>query len=259
MKEILSGLGVLLLVGGLLLVLLFVFQRKLIYPAPPGGLPSALPADVQKLDFNGGYLLYLPAIGGDEKTPVILFSHGNGELAWQWMGEFQTLREAGIAVALVEFPGYGGAPGKPSLDSIREVMLGAYDLVTAREDVDSRRVIAYGRSIGGGAACLLVESRAIAAVVLESTFSHLATLVREMYYPSALLLDRYDNVGILSNTEVPVFLYHGTHDRVIPVSHAQTLKSATKNATLEIADCDHNSCPRPEQQVLEFLRNSKVL
>ena len=41
--------------------------------------------------------------------------------------EFEPLRDAGIGVLLVEYPGYGRSAGRPSEDSITATMLAAYD------------------------------------------------------------------------------------------------------------------------------------
>lgn len=44
-------------------------------------------------------------------------------------------------------------------------------------DVDAGRVVAYGRSLGRAAACVLASQRSLAALVLESTFTSTADLM----------------------------------------------------------------------------------
>jgi len=219
-------------------LLLYIFQRRLLYPAPRVELPLQLPAHVQKIDFEYGYGLYLPAIGGQSPAPALIFAHGNGEVAKQWIDDFDTLANAGFAVMLVEYPSYAGAAGKPSYDTMRHMAVAAYDFLSQQPEVDSSSIVAYGRSLGGGAACLLAEARPVAALVLESTFSTLKQLVGEMKYPSAFLKDRYDNVGIVAATNIPVFIYHGTEDELIGVHHADALHNAARNSELLLHKCD---------------------
>jgi len=247
----------LVVVAGAILVL-YIFQRRLLYPAPRVELPLQLPAYVQKIDFEYGYGLYLPAIGGPSPAPALIFAHGNGEVARQWIDDFSTLTHAGFAVMLIEYPGYAGAAGKPSYDTMRHMAVAAYDFLIQQPEVDASTIVAYGRSLGGGAACLLAESRPLAALVLESTFSTLKQLVGEMKYPSAFLKDRYDNVGIVAAMSIPVFIYHGTEDELIGVHHADALHNAARNSELLLHKCDHNNCPRPWQALLAFLRAKGV-
>ena len=244
------------LVGVVLLT--YIFQRRLLYPAPQIELPLQLPEQVQKIDFENGYGLYMLPADQQSPSPALIFAHGNGEVASQWIDDFTTLVNAGFAVMLVEYPSYAGAPGKPSFDTMRQMAVDAYDFLAGQPQVDAERIIAYGRSLGGGAACLLAESRPLAALVLESTFSTLKQLVGELKYPSAFLKDQYDNVGIVAATSIPIFIYHGTEDDLIGVHHADALHNAARNSELLLHKCDHNSCPRPWQALLAFLSANGV-
>lgn len=242
------------------LLLMYVFQRKLLYPAPSGALPLQLPDSVTKVDFDNGYgLLMLPVTSAaadtptNTKVPAIIFAHGNAEWAAQWIEDFQALVDAGIAIMLVEYPGYAGAKGKPSLESMRQMMFDAYDYLAARPEIDTATIISHGRSLGGGAACLLAKDRPVAALVLESTFGSLKKLVGELRYPSNFLKDKYDNISIVSALKKPVFIYHGLEDYFIKVHHARELHNAASNSELILQHCDHNNCPRPWAELTQFL------
>ncbi len=231
---------------------LYFGQRKLLYPAPKELMPEIRQAGVELIDLaTGRAILALPTDAG-EPAPVIVFAHGNAELAHWSLPVFEYFRKRGFAILLLEYPGYGGAPGKPSSDSIKASALLAYDRVVERPDIDETRVIAYGRSIGSGAACHLAAEREVAALVLESPFTTLKALVAEKGMPAFLLRDDYDNVSAVSSLTVPVFLYHGARDGIIPISHSEALADAAQNATLVKVDCGHNDCPRPWPQLSEF-------
>ena len=276
MRYFFSTLFLLCLFAGTGLLLLFLFQRRLLYPAPGYQPSETLVASVEKMEFESGYYLFLPplsgqsaSVAGDSDTaegdsgsqasPVIIHAHGNAELAYDRVYGFDELRRLGVAVALVEYPSYAGASGKPSLDTINTLMLATYDSVTTRADIDATKVISYGRSIGGGAASLLAKSRAVSALVLESTFSSLPRLVSELGYPSRLLRDRYDNLAIVRQFKPPVFIFHGTQDTLIDFKHAETMHAAAPHAVFKSADCGHSDCPSIEQELISFLHDNQLI
>jgi pimeloyl-ACP methyl ester carboxylesterase len=244
MKTLLILLGCALCLVLVFLAYVYVFQEKLLYPAPRTVLPNTLPVGIEKVELAHGYGLYLKA-RTDAPGPLLIFTHGNGETAYFWKDEFEALRQAGIAVLLLEYPGYAGAAGDPNLASIQGGILSAFDNLSKRPEIDAGKVIAYGRSIGSGAATLLAAQRPLVALCLEAPFSSLARLVKEKGYPPFLLKDRYDNEAIVRQLEIPLFLYHGSRDVLIPLSHSETLAEAGKDVTLIVADCGHNDCPRP--------------
>ncbi len=245
-----AGAGLLVVVG----LLLFAFQRRLLYPVARLGLPITLPTGVEKLDLSDGYSLFLnAAMHENDARPTLVFTHGNGETAFLWHDQFAEVLGAGISVLLVEYPGYGGASGKPSLGSITRTMLAAHATIVARSDVDRDAIIAYGRSIGGGAAAILARDRNVAALGLESTFSSMSELVADHGFPRFLLRDRYDNRRIVRDLDVPIFLFHGLHDGIIRFDHVRRLEAVARNAVTVTGGCGHNDCARPWAALLRFL------
>src|ERR1700741_2994092 len=73
-------------------------------------------------------------------APLLIYTHGNGELIDDWAREFDEVRSWGGAVLLVEYPGYGRSGRPPREAGIVAPILPAYDTVTRRPDVDPARV-----------------------------------------------------------------------------------------------------------------------
>jgi uncharacterized protein len=192
------------------------------------------------------------------RAPLIMNTHGNGELIDQWAERVGPLRDAGFGVLRVEYPGYGRSGGKPSDESITATMLAAYDWAARDPRVDAARIVAHGRSMGGGAAGQLAKHRPVAAVVLESTYTSLAAMVRAHGVPDFLVATRLDTLTALAAYHGPLLILHGERDMVIPVSHARAMAAVYPRARLVIEDCGHNDCPPQWELVLGFLAENGV-
>ena len=142
-------------------------QTMLAFPyiPPSAQIPEAAHAfggEVIWLDVEGNRVeaWFMPA-RQTGRAPLIINTHGNGELIDQWAERVGPLRDAGYGVLLVEYPGYGRSGGKPSDDSITATMLAAYDWAANDPRVDPRRIVAHGRSMGGGAAGQLADRKSV--------------------------------------------------------------------------------------------------
>jgi fermentation-respiration switch protein FrsA (DUF1100 family) len=216
------------------------------------------------LDTSSGRVeawLILPPVearSGQEggRVPAVIFTHGNAELIDYWPELLGELGEMGVALLLVEYPGYGRSEGSPSQKSITETMLLAYDTLVARPEVDSGRIVVHGRSVGSGAACILLGRRKVAAAILESSFTGIRPFARERLLPPFLVLDPFDNLQAVRDFQGPVLVIHGKRDDVIPYRHGKKLaEAAGARGMLVTYDCAHNDCP-PDRR--RFWRDIRV-
>lgn len=253
------------------MVVLFLAQRKMVFigqsiaaPERPRVPPGA---EVLALLLAGGETVeawYLPAAGAAAESPgpALIFTHGNGELVDHWIGPFRLLAMQGVAVLLVEFPGYGRSGGRPGEGSITRAMVEGYDALATRPEIDEARIVAMGRSLGGGAAAALTRHRPVAALILKSSFTGLRGFARRYLAPSFLVRDVFDNVGAVTAFEGPVLVFHGRRDNVIPYAHGEALAAAAQNGRLVTWDCAHNDCPPDWEhfmdEIVGFLREHGI-
>jgi fermentation-respiration switch protein FrsA (DUF1100 family) len=200
---------------------------------------------------------FLPASSAGP-APVVMYAHGNGELIDFWAKEFAPVRAAGLHVLLVEYPGYGRSRGRPSERNITATLVAAYDLMARDPRVDPARIVGHGRSLGGGAIAQLAARRPVAALVLESTFTSLADIVRGFGIPDWLIVNHFDTRSVLARYPHPVLLIHGLQDVNIPVSHVHGLQNVLRGGRLRLLQCGHNDCPRQWEAVLSFLAENGV-
>ncbi len=253
--------------------LLFVSQRWMLFPGDRlVGSNSAAPdhAEVVWLDMQFGRVeswYFAPETPAPSvlsaRLPLVIAAHGNGELIDTFPVEFRGFLELGMAVLLVEYPGYGRSDGSPSQETVTEVLVAAYDTMAARGDIDAGRIVLFGRSLGGGAVCALAAERDAAALILLSTFTSIRSMARRFLAPSFLVRDSFDNLEVVKSYAGPVLVIHGSQDRLIPHSHGLKLGEAASRGSMVTYDCNHGNCPRDWDQfwgdVAGFLTTERIL
>jgi len=252
--------------------LLFFLQRQIMFPR--GMIPQPSPS-AQKLP--GLEKIWLETESGKVESwlllPVsktaagpagaIIFGHGNGELIDFWPDDLRGFGQLGLAVLLVEYPGYGRSAGSPSQGSITEAFVAAYDALISRKDIDSSRIVLFGRSLGGGAVCALSVRRPSAAMILMSTFTSARSFAGRYLAPSFLVRDPLDNLLAVKKYKGPILIMHGRQDTVIPFSHGTALRKAARAGKLIAYEAGHNDCP-PDwkvfwQDIETFLAENNII
>ncbi len=173
--------------------------------------------------------------------PTILFFYGNAMCLADSFELFREFRRLGANVMIVEYPGYGMSGGKASEKSFYAA---AYQHLTQRPDVDGRRIIAAGWSIGAAVATDLAAHRPVAGLATFSAFTSMTAMARLRAWclPTSLLLrSRFDNLSKIGVIACPIFIAHGTHDTIVPFAMSRKLIAAAKGPVTSVeVDSDHN-------------------
>lgn len=187
---------------------------------------------------------FLPPFETDDVKPfpVMILAHGNGELIDYYPDGVAYLRQLGLGVLLVEYPGYGRSEGTPSKATIAETFTMAYDTIAAHDDVDENRIVLFGISLGGGAICELAQAHPPKALILMSTFTSVKEFARRLYLPPILIHDPFDNLAVVRDYPGLVLVIHGTRDELIPYEMGVKLHQAAQNGTMISYPCGHNDC-----------------
>jgi len=232
--------------------LLFLFQRQILFPRYQIAAPSATAEKIVGLekiwlDTSCGkveaWFLSPAQDHGAEPAPVVIFAHGNAELIDFWPQELKRFTSFGIGVLLVEYPGYGRSKGSPSQSNTTETFVAAYDALVKRKDVDSARIVLFGRSLGGGVVCALAAERPSAALILLSSFISVRACASSFLAPGFLVLDPFDNLRVVRSYSGPVLVIHGRNDNLIAYKHGVALCRAAQHGEMLTYECSHNDCP----------------
>jgi pimeloyl-ACP methyl ester carboxylesterase len=204
------------------------------------------------------------SLAEDKSFPVIIMAHGNGRIMDFWAERVLALPKLGIGVLLVEYPGYGRSGGNPSYKSITETFTKAYDMLLTLPDVDARKIIAFGFSMGGAAACTLAEHRPVRAVILLSTFASLYDMVLHYWLPPFLVRDPFDNAKVLQHYEGPSLVLHAPDDTIIPFQQAQKLADSSHRVKMIVLKGGHDNQVKDwplfwKTYIAEFLMENHII
>ena len=211
---------------GLLLVLVGCMQRRLLFfPSQQNSASLAAGSGFTRWEIAGQYAGYARVV--DRPGRVWLMLHGNGGQA---AGRAYVLPflAATDSVYVLEYPGYGDRPGKPSKTSINQAALQAYEALAAQ--FGRSRMCVLGESLGSGPAAYLGTVRnPPSRIVLMVPFDVLRKVAQEQYpfLPVRLLmLDQWNNNATLKQYKGRVDIWGARQDDVIPVAHARNLAAS---------------------------------
>jgi len=231
---------------------LYFYQDTLLFPAHMARASAARPSDptaeVFTLDLPEGgqvYAWYYPVRGKerDQPAPAVIFFHGNAETVSDQRDIVSWYRLMGCSVLLMEYRGYGHAAGEPGEAEIVGDAEQFYEMLVARDEVDPHRIVFHGRSLGGGVAVQLAARHEPAALILQSTFSSVAGMALRYGGPTFLVRHPFRTDQVLPNLNVPVLMFHGSRDTIIPARHGRALRDMAKDVKYVEFDCGHNDFP----------------
>ena len=243
---------------GLIVLLAWLLQERLAFPAPRAPVPDPRRlgiANGERIELVSGdgtklagwFLGPRPNQGGEGRGragnagdasrvlprppasfPALLWFYGNGENIagiWPILRDFQP---PGTALLVVDYPGYGGSEGRASEAGLYAAAEAAYAALAGRAGVDARRIHVYGRSLGTAVASYTAARHPVAGLILESPFTSAAAMARHLYpfLPRLGLRLSLDNLGHVRLVRCPVLLLHGTADRLAPTAMGMAVAAA---------------------------------
>ncbi len=229
-------------------LLLYILQARLIYipmrqmEASPEDI--GLPYESVELKTPDGVILsswYVPA--GDSRG-VLLFCHGNAGNISHRLHSIEIFNKLGLDVFIFDYRGYGESTGKPSEKGTYLDARAAWDYLVNTRKISPDSIIIFGRSLGASIAAKTAMDVSPAGLVVESGFSSLETMGRELYpvMPVRLILRyNYNTVGYVKNVKSPVFIIHSKDDEIVPYSHGVAIfKAAGEPKEFLDISGDHN-------------------
>ena len=235
---------------------------------------------VKEYDFDSnGKDIYVRAFVPDAsgRVPLVIFSHGLGANVEHEEEVQKTLAKAGIAVFSLEFAGgsSSSAPMSEGLTTEMSVLTEVQNLKDAiriasgMEYVDPQKIYLMGSSQGGLVTALTAEEVTnIAGLFLfypafslpedirssfpkldevPETFNLLGTKIGKKYIADIYDMDAYANLDKLG---IPVHIYHGKDDNIVPLTASKKALKTLPNARLTtLEDTGHALTSEQQAQI----------
>ncbi len=239
----------------LIVVLMVLFERYLVYPAPGSDMgnwqPDA-PFEEVRFDSNDGTQLVGWIIEHPAPKFYVLYFHGNAEnvaLTLPTLLEIRQYLEA--TVLAVDYRGYGKSGGKPFERGLCADGQAALKFFAENRGLRSDQIVVMGRSVGGAVATYVASENDVQALVLQSTFDEMVGVAAKKFpWISVRLLmrNRFVATAWAERVRCPVIQFHGTADRIVPMQHGQKLHEhfdVPHKSFNEVPGGRHNDANRP--------------
>jgi pimeloyl-ACP methyl ester carboxylesterase len=162
----------------------------------------------------------------DHSCPVLLFFHGNGEIASDYDTIAPVYHRIGASLFVVDYRGYGGSDGAPSFSSLifdAHPVLAYFHALLDEGDFTGKRFV-MGRSLGSLPAAELAATahERLAGLIIESGAPDLTRLrqragIHESDAEVTALVEAH--AARLAPIHLPVLHIHGEWDEIIPLEY----------------------------------------
>lgn len=227
----------------------FGLGAALFFPRPDPSLPPAGALDLS-FEVEPGIRVAARFYPFDRDWPVILYYHGNGEVAGDHDAIAPFYGQAGANLLVVEFRGYGRSNGVPTFASLAAdcgpVVAAFHDLLDANGFTAARFVM--GRSMGANSALEIAANHAggFRGFILESGAGNVRRLAARAGLDPATgegrsLVEAHE--AKVRAIRLPGLLIHGEYDELIPLAAAAEiydLLDATSRDLVVIPGAGHN-------------------
>ena len=199
------------------------------------------------------------------RRATLIFFHANaGNMGFRLDNIRQMVSEFQLNVFILSYRGYGNSTGLPTEKGILIDAETTWRHVSSRADVNTQRIVIFGRSLGGSVAIALASKHCrpqadatttsvppscipasdalapsappatppyVAGLIVENTFTSISALVNTLFpllSPLKPLILRLEWPAItrIASVTCPLLLLSGQLDEVVPCSHMQQLYDA---------------------------------
>jgi uncharacterized protein len=221
-------------------------QERLIFFPQPIDSTAHLPARASPLEVvapDGTHLRGWVVKGSATPAPAVIYFGGNAEEVSWTLSDARWPRE--WAIVGLNYRGYGASEGKPGQAALEADATVIYDAIARRDDVDPRRIVVFGRSLGTAIATHVAAQRPVAAAILASPYDSM-TALGKLHYPwlpiSLLLRHPFDAAADAKNARMPMLAIVAESDSIIPPRRSRALYDAWAGPKtwLAVSGADHN-------------------
>lgn len=224
----------------------------LFHPRPDGyGLDAGAGLVSLRIPVAPGVSVGAKLYIAEPDSPVILYFHGNGEIASDYDELSRIYNHFGFTLFVADYRGYGHSDGQPTASTLIADAMPVYNSVPnilTERGLTFPSLFVMGRSLGSAPA-LEIAAKAgddISGLIVESGFAFTVPLIERLGGSAGGLEEDahgFGNLGKIAKVTVPTLVIHGESDHVIPVQDGLALHArcaAPEKRLLTIPNAGHN-------------------
>lgn len=185
-------------------------------------------------------------------VPTVLFFHGNaGNVGHRLTNARSWYSYCGCNVLLVEYRGYGKSDGSPSEQGFELDSEAALTYLLSRTDIDTNKIVIFGRSLGGAVAIALASNELYRdkafALIVENTFTSIPSMANQLVMnglsklPYFCFRNKYDSLKKIRKARIPTLFLSGLADQLIPPRMMTSLYKASGSCLKKLECFDHGT------------------
>ena len=195
-------------------------------------------------------LLFYTAV--KPKRGLVMYFHGNTRSVKGWSKYARDFVRHGYDVVLIDYRGYGKSLGKRTEYNLKKDIEHVYHRMRFDFNYPENGIVIYGRSLGSGFAAKLASVTRPKMLILDAPYYSLSHLTNRFlpFLPLSIILRfKIRTDQWIKYVRCPIYIIHGTKDRLIPLSSSIRLaKVAPLNTHLiSIQGGGHNNLPSFEE------------
>lgn len=234
---------ILYLAGG---IFLYFFQESILFHPTPLAFDHRFQFDQSFTELNIPFekhnLSIVKFTATGTRKGIVLFFHGNRNNVERYRQYPPLFTRNGYEIWMIDYPGFGKTTGSRTEKILYQQALVMYDL--AMKETNSSNLVIYGKSMGTGIASFLAANRNCKKLILETPYQSIAALAKHYFpvYPTLLRKYSFPVQDYLEKIRVPITIFHGTDDGVVPYRQGKELAASIRNAELiTIEKGEHNN------------------
>ncbi len=213
---------------GFFLYVRYLEHTGIFFPTRP---LSASPADFGiafdevRLRTEDGVQIHGWFLKNPPNRSAFIYLHGNAGNIADRLEKLALMMKLGTNILIIDYRGFGQSEGTPTEQGLYKDARAAYDYLLTRPDVDSKKIVVYGASLGGVVAIDLAAHRPLAGLIVDSTFTCAADMARRLYpfIPSFFLSVKMCSDVKIKEITIPKLFIHSPEDEVIAFSLGKKL------------------------------------
>lgn len=159
-----------------------------------------------------------------ESKGIVFYLHGNSGALDSWGNIASGYTDLGYDIFILDYRGFGKSEGR--IENEQQVFK---DISCVYKNIlnryEEKNVVIIGYSIGTGFATWLASKNNPKMLILQSPYYNFLEFsgTRVPYVPHMFKKFRIETNLFLENVKVPVFIFHGKNDNLIPIQNSERL------------------------------------